>query len=33
MEVTVIFMIVEFYSHCMVSILINSPNKASQIQT
>lgn len=32
MKVTVEFMIVEFYGHCMVGILINSPNKAGQIQ-
>ena len=33
MKVTVIFVIIEFYSHCMVSILIDSPNKPCQIQT
>ena len=32
MKITVIFIIVEFYRDCMVGILINSPNKAGQIQ-
>lgn len=33
MKVTVKFMIVKLHRHCIMGILINSPNKASQIQT